>query len=215
MSTATCPLCRETYLAAATVCADCRVALVLDPVDGGEVAGGVAAGSPAADEGPVLVWPDGDEEVGYDLDDWVPAERDALTKALQAERIAYEWRDDEVVVPDRWADVAEELIDAIDHPDALDPDDDADDGGAELLGALYVASDILSGDPASSGAVIEVLELAPTMAGRASPYGVEGVAWTAIKEQVAALAAQLEVDAHDDEVQAVAAALRGLLRPLV
>ena len=50
MSTASCPLCGETYLAAATVCADCRVALVLDPLDGAESVGpaGTTAGGVGA-----------------------------------------------------------------------------------------------------------------------------------------------------------------------
>ena len=219
MSTATCPLCGETYLAAATVCADCRVALVLDPLDPSEVAAGDPAGEAAGAEGADEVvdepWPEGDDEVGYDLDDWGPAERDELTAALRAERVAFEWRDDEIVVPERWADLAEELIDAIDHPDALDLEDDADDGGAELLGNLYVAADVLSGDPTSSGAVIEILELAHRLADQRAPYGVDGAAWAAIVEKVGALSGLLEADADGDDVQAVAGDVRSLLRPLV
>ena len=215
MSTATCPLCGETYLAAATVCADCRVALVLDPLEPAEGAAGdpadVDRDVPVADE----PWPEGDDEVGYDLDDWGPVERAALTTALRAERVAHEWREDEIVVPERWADLAEELIDAIDHPDALDLEDDADDGGAEILGNLYVAADVLSGDPTSSGAVIELLELAPTLADQRAPYGVDGAAWAAIVAGVGTLAGLLEDDADGDEVQASAGNVRSLLRPLV
>lgn len=236
MSTASCPLCGETYLSAATVCADCRVALVLDPLDpldqehegepdpevGDESGRGTAdeaGGDVEATASPGLAegdWPEGDDEVGYELDDWPQQDRDALTAALRSERIAHEWRDGEVVVPERWADVAEELIDAIDHPDALDAEDDvADDGGAELLSALYVATDILSGDPGASGAVIEVLELAPTLAASSPPYGVDGGTWASVREQVATIAELLEADEDDDEVRAAAASVRGLLRPLV
>jgi hypothetical protein len=205
------------------VCADCRVALVLDPPDApqradGPVAGdggapGGGAGAAAAVDGPP--WPEGDDEVAYDLDDLSLEDRDALTAALQAERAPHEWRDGELVVPERWADVAEELIDAVDHPDALDVDDEDDDGGAELLSALYVASDVLSGDPGATGAVIELLELAPALAGRPAPYGVDGRTWAAIGEGAAALAVLLEADADDDEVRATAGALRGRLRDLV
>ena len=116
-----------------------------------------------------LVWPEGDDEVAYDLDDWDESDRESLSAALRAERIAFAWHGDEVAVPERFADVAEELIDAIDHPDAIDEDDEDDDGGAEVLGALYVASDVLTGDPGASGAVIELLELAPGLAGRVGP----------------------------------------------
>jgi hypothetical protein len=200
MSTATCPECGATYLATVPACADCGVALAPDA-------------EPAA--GDVPDWPEGDEEVGYELDDWGPEDRRALTVALLAERVPHEWRDDEVVVPERWADVAEELIDVIDHPDALDAEDAADDGGAELLGALYVASDILSGDPGASGAIVEVLELAPTLAGRTPPYGVAAELWRAVGDRVAELAGLLEGDADEDEVRPVAVALRGLLRDLV
>lgn len=218
MSTAHCPLCRETYLAAATVCAVCRVALVADPPEGvaGEGRSGTERVEEGADEEGALAWPEGDEEVGYDLDDWAPADRRALTDALRAERIPHEWHEDEVVVPERHADVAEELIDAIDHPDALDAEeDDGDDGGAELLGALYVASDVLSGDPHASGAVVELLELAPGLAAMPAPYGVDGAMWAAVVERAGSLAGLLEADADDDEVKPAAAALRALVRPLV
>ena len=228
MSTASCPLCGETYLAATTVCADCRVALVPDPVEGTEHASPgttTAEGAPGAPdrEGPdspevpvaVEPWPEGEEEVGYDLEDWGPVEREALTVALLAERVAHEWREDEVVVPERWADLTEELIDAIDHPDALEPEDEDDDGGAELLGDLYVAADVLSGDPAASGAVIEVLELAPVVAGRPAPYGLDGGTWSSVTEEVGRLAGLLEAHADDEEVQALAGSLRSRLRPLV
>ncbi|MEX2659646.1 MAG: hypothetical protein WD232_08110 [Acidimicrobiales bacterium] len=219
MSTAHCPLCGETYLAAATVCADCRVALVLDPPEGHDalpVDDSIEAEGGAVPDVVDLAWPDGDDEIGYDLDDWVPEDRVILSDALRGERVAHEWRGGEVVVPERFADVAEELIDAIDHPDALDADDDGDDdGGAELLSALYVASDVLAGDPHASGAVVEVLELAPDLAGRSTPYGVDGRTWTAVLEQATGLAELLEEDADGDEVQGAAAALRRLVRPLV
>jgi hypothetical protein len=217
MSTAHCPLCGETYLAAATVCSDCRVALVLDPPDG---AGAPATGEDDAREADgeaALAWPEGDDEVGYDLEDWGDDDRRELTGALRAERVPHEWREGEVVVPERFADVAEELIDAIDHPDALDVDDaaDDDDGGAEALSALYVATDVLSGDPRASGAIVELLELAPDLAGRSAPYGIEGRTWAAVLERSAALAALLEADAGDEEVREAAVAVRGLVRPLV
>lgn len=221
MSTATCPLCGETYLAAATVCADCRVALVLDPPepvdppepDDAPDGAGTAGTGDTAEVGEA--WPEGDDEVAYDLDDWAPADRDALSASLRAERIAHEWRDGEVVVPERWADVAEELIDLVDHPDALDVDDDADDGGAELLSALYVASDVLSRDPVASGAVIELLELAPALPGRPPPYGVDARTWAGIGERTAELAALLDRGADEDDVAAAAALLRAPLRDLV
>lgn len=206
VSTATCPLCGETYLAAATVCSDCRVALVLDPVDGRpEEAGAVEA--PA--------WPEGDEEIAYDLDDWDAADRDVLSAGLSAERVPHEWHGDEVVVPERFADVAEELIDAIDHPDALDEDDEDDDGGAEVLSALYVASDVLHGDPGASGAVIEVIELAPGVQERPAPYGVDGRTWSAVQQATATLAALLDADGDADEVVPAAGALRAVLKTLV
>ena len=100
--------------------------------------------------------------------------------------------------------------------DSLDPEDDESvGGGAELLSALYVATDILSGDPGASGAVIEVLELAPTVAASSPPYGIDGGTWTSIKEQVATIAEVLEADDDDEQVRAAAASVRGLLRPLV
>ena len=222
MSTATCPTCGETYLATVRACADCGVALVPEPAPapaGGPAPAGDPVGVPDdagdGDGGAPPAWPEGDEEVGYELDDWGPQDRRALTAALVAERVPHEWRDDEVVVPERFADVAEELIDAIDHPDALEVEDADDDGGAELLGSLYVVSDVLSGDPGASGAVVELLELAPTVPGRPAPYGVDAGMWRGLRDRVAELAAPLVAAADAAEVTPGAVALRGLVRHLV
>ena len=123
----TCSGCGAQYVSGPLACADCGIPLVAGP-----------ALEPS------------DDEVGYDLADWGDEERHQLASALVAETIASRWEALELVVRDADADRVEELIDEIDNPDALDPEEDDADGGAEVLSALYVAADVLQHDPASA-----------------------------------------------------------------
>lgn len=198
MAVLACPSCGETYVSTAQVCADCGVPLA-DPTD-----------APA----PVQLEPDGDE-VGYDLDDWEPASRGELVAVLVAHGIAHRWEEGELVVRERDADAVEPLIDEIDNPDALEVEDDDDDAAAELLSSLYVAADVLAGDHANPGAVIDLCEAEADAQEIDAPYGVSNDTWAEIKRRAAVVATLLDDNTDEDAVRQAARALRDLLHPLV
>ena len=188
----TCPGCGSKYMAGTTACADCGAPLLA---------------------GPALE--PGDDDVGYDLADWMPEDRGQLAAALAAEAIASRWEDAELVVREVEADRVEELIDEIDHPDALAEDDTDDDGGAEILSALYVASDVLQHDPGSAVAIIELLEASERASELGPPYGLDGDLWREVQRRADTPADLLGEEADDEQVRAAAKTLRDAVHPLV
>jgi hypothetical protein len=190
----TCPGCGAQYVGGRLACADCGVPLV---------------------DGPRLE--PGDDEVGYDLADWGDGERHQLARALAGEAIASRWEELELVVRDPDADRVEELIDEIDNPDAIEPDEDEDDadGGAELLSALYVAADVLQHDAGAAVAIVELLEASERASELGPPYGLDGDVWREVQRRADALADLLGAEADEDAVMAAAKDLREAVRPLV
>lgn len=199
MSILACPSCGETYVSSAQVCADCGVPL-LDPTD--------VPVAPRLDEAA------DEDEIGYDLSDWEPDQRGELVAQLGAHAIPHRWEEGELVVRERDADAVEPIIDEIDHPDALEPEDDDDDAAAELLSALYVASDVLAGDHVNPGAVLELCDAEREAQELDTPYGVPPSAWEAIRAKATALAGLLD-EGEEDVIRRAARELRDLLHPLV
>ena len=185
-------------MSSAEVCADCGV--------------------PLLEQGATKVVPlepGGDDEVGYDLDDWQPHQRGELVAHLVGHGIAHRWEDGELVVRERDADVVEPLIDEVDHPDALDVEDDDDDAAAELLSSLYVAADVLAGDPANPGAVLELCDAEREAGEVDAPYGVSPADWQEIRRRSTALTELLDAAEDEQAIRQSAKELRDLLHPLV
>lgn len=182
---------------------------------------------------------DESDEVVYDLADWEPDQRSTLDGILTAEGVAYRWEggqgasswlapgpvsgpasppqaSDQLVVAERHAELVEELIDELDHPDALEvDDDDGDDGAADVLSTLYVASDVLVSAPGNAAAAHELDEASEAAARLALPYGLGAADWDELRRRAGALADRLRAGAADDEVIAAARALRAAAQPLV
>jgi hypothetical protein len=213
VSTRRCPLCGAQYIATATMCADCHVVLVDDPVEDGA--------PPAASGGPLGEGDHGDEtdveEVVFDLADWDADLRVLLDRTLDAQRIPRLWDGGDLIVPPPFEDRVTDLIEEIDFPDALDPDedDDGDDAAPELMSVLYVGADRLVANPAHPVAIVEVLEAVERIAGVGSPFGIEEATWEAIVEWAEELADALGQDAEDEVISATARQLRDRLRPYV
>lgn len=188
----TCPACEATYVATATTCADCGIPLAA---------------------GPVLE--PSEDEVGYDLGDWGDGERAQLAATLAGEGIASRWEDHELVVREADADHVEELIEEIDNPDALAEEPDDDDGGADVLSALYVSADVLKDDPTAAMAVVELLEAAERASILGPPYGLDGDVWKEVQRRADALADLLGAEAEEEAVTAAARHLREAVFPLV
>ena len=186
--------------------------------DGGDLVVGVddvAATRLLVEAGPM--GEDEEAEVGYELDDWLPEQQADLVARLAAEGIPNRWEGTEIVVPEAWADRVEEVIDEIDHPDAIAVDDDEEggDGGGELLGALFVAADVLQHDPSDPAAVADLLEAAERADVDGVPYGLDVAVWDGVRRMAGDVADLLAEHADEERVAAAARALRDALREMV
>jgi hypothetical protein len=156
-----------------------------------------------------------DDEVGYELDDWLHEQQAQLVSLLAGEGIPHRWEGTEIVVPERFADRAEELIDDIDHPDAIPVEPDDDDAGGELLGTLFVAADVLARDPQDPAGVRDLIDLAEIVDRSAVPYGLDVAIWDGIRRMTGDLADLLGADADEEAVVEAARTLRESLREMV
>jgi hypothetical protein len=168
---------------------------------------------------PPLMLAKGDDEVDYDLSEWLVPERGAATAALAGVDIPYRWENDLVlVVPAVTEDEVDRLLDELEEVEELDEEEPAGDGGAlaqEAMGDLFVAADRLQHDPLDERMAAELLMAAGTVGASAPPYGIERPVWRQIQGLAATLATDLEDAADDDTVAAGARALREYLRDLV
>ena len=158
---------------------------------------------------------DDDDEVGYELDDWEPEQRHQLSALLAGEEVPHRWEGSELVVAEGDADLAEHLIDDIDHPDALAAEEDDDDVAADVLSALYVAADVLVGAPDNPGAGADLAATATRASTLPTPYGVEEAVWAEVRRRADALAALVNDDSDAGEVTTAARSLRQAVWPLV
>ena len=158
---------------------------------------------------------DDDDEVGYELDDWEPEQRHQLSALLDGEEVPHRWEGCELVVAAGDADLAEHLIDDIDHPDALAAEEDDDDVAADVLSALYVAADVLLAAPDNPGAGAELAATAARASTLPTPYGVDEAVWAEVRRRADALAVLVNDDSDAGEVTAAARSLRQAVWPLV
>ncbi len=177
----------------------------------------MTAGEPAeraaSDGGPEELEAD---DVVYELDDWDEVQRATLEEVLAGEGVGYRWHSTQLVVGEPDADLVEEIIDGLDHPDALEvEEDDGDDGGAEILSSLYVAADVLSGAPRSGQAAEELLAAVQATAAREVPYGIDPTTWSELGRLADDVASCLRQGADDEVVVAAARRLRQAVHPLV
>jgi hypothetical protein len=162
-----------------------------------------------------------EDEIDYDLGEWMVVERTAATTALLEVDIPYRWEQDLVlVVPAVAEEEVDLLLDELDEVDELDEAEDEAgvDGGAmaqEAMGDLFVAADRLQHDPLDDKMAADLLMAAGTVSVSGPPYGIERPVWRKIQSLAATLAADLEETADEETVAADARALRGYLRDLV
>ncbi|MDP9020885.1 MAG: hypothetical protein M3N25_08815 [Actinomycetota bacterium] len=157
---------------------------------------------------------DGDE-VGYELDDWGTEQRRTLSAALEDEGLAHRWEGAELVVAEGDADLAEQLIDEIDHPDALAAEDDGDDVAADVLSSLYVAADVLLTAPDNPAAAADLVQTAARTSTVPTPYGLDEAVWAEVRRRADELAVLVREGSDDGEVAAAARSLRQAVWPLV
>lgn len=160
-----------------------------------------------------------EDEVDYDLGEWMVAERSAATAALSEVDIPYRWEQDLVlVVPAVAEDEVDLLLDELEEVEELEEAEGVVDGGAmaqEAMGDLFVAADRLQHDPLDDKMAADLLMAAGTVSVSGPPYGIERPVWRRIQELASTLATDLEEVADEETVAADARALREYLRDLV
>ncbi len=161
------------------------------------------------------------DEVRYDLSDWEPLHRAALTDVLRDDGIAYRFESGLVLVvaatdEERVDDALEELDAPTEEELALAESDDeeqieSDEAAMEALGVLYTTADRLVRQPDSSHAAEEFDEAAAIVTSGAPPWGFDDGIWTRIGEAATALREDLAAGTLGDVILA-AETLRDLVR---
>jgi hypothetical protein len=143
------------------------------------------------------------EQTEYDLTTWSAADR-AAALVVRAE-------DEELVEP---------ILDAVEYPDELPPDDGDDGDTAEHLSELFLAADRLKSDGLDPDGVSGLAAVLDAVDPERAPYGLDRRTWAAILDDAEAIADVLVDDdlpdgERSERVADLATALRARLRPYV
>lgn len=167
------------------------------------------------------------EQVSYDLSEWDDEYREKLTEMLDSARIEYAWDEhaELVVLADDEGRV-DAILDAIEDPDSVAVDDEAEIEAEEELAAegldpqdvlseLFVNADRLMHDPVDHEGVLAFVDAARLADMLPLPYGFSPAVWKDLLVQANGLREALEGDVDDDEVIDRATTLRSSLRDYV
>ncbi len=163
-----------------------------------------------------------DDDVRYALDDWAPADRAAITAALQEIDAPYRWEPGVVLaVP---AAAESDLDRLFEHYEPVGEGDfgggeEDVDGGEEAHAAmadLFLAADRLQRMPWDKALAADLSRAADAVGESLAPYGIEPKVWRHIQKMAAVAAGSASDAVVDDEVVAAdARALRDVLRDYV
>lgn len=158
-------------------------------------------------------------QLEYELEGWTDEQREELDGVLAEQGIEHGWDEETgvLVVYEDDEERVEGLLDAIEFPDALDAEGDADEGTAaqDAMSAMFVAADRLLHDPSDADGVLQAVEGAARLAELPTPFGFADEDWAAVVDQSEALRAAIESDADDEAVVERATELRTTLRRYV
>jgi hypothetical protein len=169
----------------------------------------------------------GAEQVSYDLADWDDERRSEVAQALDGAGIEHAWDENgELVVLDHDEERVDAIIDAIEYPDQVAVDDNAEieaekalaaDGidPQDVLSELFVAADRLMHDPLDHEGVLSLVDASRMATTLPLPYGFAPAVWNDLLGQVKKLQSSLEGEVDDDAVIEQATALRSTLRNFV
>lgn len=151
--------------------------------------------------------------VGYDLTEWDDDSCKQLMDFLEAEGISYQLDENELFVDVMHEERTDELVTVVLDPLAIVL---PADGGIDVMSELFVAADRLANDP-SDQAGRKALPVAVRQAVvQGAPYGMDAPWWKGVVTQAQAVVALMETpEADEDEVAALAGALRDHLRPVI
>lgn len=180
-----------------------------------------------ADDGPLpdaVALADGEPTTEYDLGDWPPADREALTRALTRQGHAFRWEDAVVLVHTDDEAAVESLLDLVEAGDDVSLEPDVNDEFAEVdqlpfetLTTFFLAGDRLRRNPLDADGLDQLLAAVEVADPDHPPFGVEPRLWTRTCELADELAGALVDDDVPNEEAAteVANELYELLRPFI
>jgi hypothetical protein len=151
--------------------------------------------------------------VGYDLTEWDDDRCKQLMDFLEVEGIAYQLDENELFVDAMHEERTDELVTVVLDPLAVVL---PADGGIDVMSEMFVSADRLARDP-SDHAGRNALSGAVAQGGvQGAPYGMDAAWWKGVMSQAQAVVATMEtVGGDDDDVSALARALRDHLRPFI
>jgi hypothetical protein len=158
----------------------------------------------------------GTEETVYELAEWLPEQRAQLGLLLEEAGIAYEWDDDDLIVPADREGEAEALFGRVGTVGGQDDDDDSDDGEARYhaIEELFAAADRLANSPSDEQRAADTSARIADAIGP-PPIGFDEVHWFRIMTAARALAETIDADHDEQAIFDDATALRDLLRSVV
>lgn len=156
------------------------------------------------------------DQVAYDLTEWDEDRLVALGDALDEADVAFDWDGDELFVYEEDEQRVDGLIDKVSHPHELEAEEDDEDGGAQLMGELFIVADRLQRDPDNHEISVSLLDLSRVVGKAPPPYGMAAQLWDEIKKQTEKLSTELTAAPIDENTAAAAAGdLRNMIRPYV
>ena len=169
-----------------------------------------------------------EREVAYELADWTPTQRSALTDLLDAAEIPYTWEGDgDLIVSEADDDAVEAILDELEYGPAVEELTAADVAGAEAyddgvsegaygaLGEVFVSSDLLMHNPESGDAAARLYRNGAAVVAAGPPFGFEAHAWRLIGAKTTTMLQLIGTEPDTEAVIAGARELRDLIRPHV
>jgi hypothetical protein len=157
-----------------------------------------------------------DPGVEYELDEWPPADRQALTQALTEGEVPHRWEGATVVVAIDAEETVDELLDAIEQGTLVLAGGGGTGAPDGALSTLFTAADRLARDPDDGKGSDDLRVLVPALDPLQPPYGVTVHTWAKIVEAAGALSELVdEAEPFASEVIGRAQQLRSLVRQYV
>jgi hypothetical protein len=155
--------------------------------------------------------------VQYELDEWPPSDRQALTQALVEGEVPHRWEDMTVVVAADAEQTVDDLLDAIEQGTLVLAGAEGASGAPEgALSTLFTSADRLARDPDDGTGGDDLRTLVPALDPLQPPYGVSVNTWAKIVEAAGTLGELVDEDEPSpSDVIGQAQELRSLVRQYV
>jgi hypothetical protein len=152
----------------------------------------------------------------YELDEWAPADRLALSQALVEAEVPHRWEGMSVVVASDAEETVDEMLDAIEQGTLVLAGAGAAGAPENALSTLFTAADRLARDPEDGTGSEDLQTLVPALDPQQPPYGVTVTTWAKIVDAATVLSALTdEPEPSSSDVIGAAQQLRSLVRQYV